>query len=118
MTKRMERVGYLTAKVCDVEAGMSATNPQQYIPLSFYFTIALDGNILDGKSAMSNIVNMGCVPIALLMRDSESGKFSLWTPAGLPEWMYSVLSDCAPGLIRNSLNSLTGDNDGGSEWWC
>lgn len=109
MKKSMERIGYFIAKASDVESGMSTTNPQKDIPLSFYFTIAMDGTTLDVISAMSNIIDMGCLPIALLMHDVDSDEYSMWTSRSLPEWLHSVLSNCAPSMTHNPLNGEIGD---------
>jgi len=109
MKKSMERTGYFIAKASDVESGMITTNQQKDIPLSFYSTIARDGTRLDVISGVSNIIDMGCLPIALLMHDSESGKYSLWVPRSLPEWLRSVLSERAPGMTHNLLNGEISD---------
>jgi hypothetical protein len=118
MNNCKETVGYFIAKICDLESAESATNLQQDLPLSFRFAIDLDGNKPDVISALNAFLDIGCLPVALLWRDSRSGKVSMGYPDSIPAWLRTVVSNRAPDLIIDIVSRLTDDDDGDSGKWC
>ena len=118
MNNYKETVGYFIAKVRDLEAAESATNPPQDIPLSFCFTIEPEGNKLDIIRVMKAFLDMGCFPVALLWRDLRSNKFSVGYPDSISAWLRTVVSNRAPDLINDLASRLTRDYDGDSGKWC
>jgi|ERR1035438_6220497 hypothetical protein len=100
MNNHLETVGYFTARICDLESYGSTTNTQKDMLLSFHFTIDLMGNSHDVISSLKEILDMGFCPIAALKHDMKFDQYSLWSQDGLPEWLLSVLTRCAPGLAR------------------
>jgi hypothetical protein len=118
MNNYKETVGYITAKICDLEAGESATNPPQDIPLSFCFTIEPEGNKLDITRVLKAFLDTGCFPVALLWRDLRSGKVSVGYPDSIQPWLRTVVSNRASDLINDVVSRLTGDDTGDSSRWC
>jgi hypothetical protein len=114
MNNFKETIGYITAKICDLESAERATNPPQDIPLSFYFTIEPEGDEFDRIRVLAALVDMGCIPVALLWRDLRSGKVSLGFPGSIPAWLHTVVSNRAPELINDVVSRLAGDDTGDS----
>lgn len=118
MNNFKETIGYITAKICDLESAESATNPPQDIPLSFCFTIEPEGKELDMIRVVKSFLAIGCFPVALLWRDLRSGKFSVGYPDSIPAWLRTVVSNRAPDLINDVVSRLTGDDPEDSSQWC
>ena len=118
MNNFKETIGYITAKICDLESAERATDPPQNIPLSFCFTIEPEGNELDMIRVVNSFVAIGCIPVALLWCDLRSNKVSVGYPGSIPGWLHTVVSNCAPDLINCVVSRLAGDDTGDSSNWC
>jgi hypothetical protein len=57
---------------------------------------------------------VSALTVGLLWRDLKSSKLSVGTPHSLPEWLRSVVSNRASGLIDEVVSSLGAAFDGGS----
>lgn len=95
MKKHLRMAGYLIVELCDLKSGLSTTNARKDIPSFFYLTGGSQGKtIIDVMSEVSRMINMGCLPVALLILDSDSDECSLWASQSLPEWLRSLVLSC------------------------